>query len=137
MIDTGESSPPDVTVRITDVYTPPSTFDREPPYYRAGTLLTLICNSNIVGRAFYHWTSNCSMNCFVKDKLNKNVSSDFLRSTDSGVHTCTVDGNNEGRGSGSITVHVVGKLELVNYKVKTYCQLPLISNRCKSNNWSA
>ena len=108
-IDTVESlSVLDVTIDVG--YTPPSTFDHSTPYYRAGTPLTLFCNANIVGRAFYHWTSNCSMNCFAKDKLNKIVSTGYLRSTDSGVHTCTVDGSKEETGSASVTVNVVGKL---------------------------
>ena len=50
------------------------------------------------------------MNCFVKDELNKIVSTSYLRSTDSGVHTCSVKGSNEERGSASVTVNVVGEL---------------------------
>ena len=120
MIDTGESS--EVTVEIDDnkyKENRPSTFDPEPPYYRAGTPLKLTCRSDFVSRAFYHWTSNCSMNCFVKDALEQNVSTDFLQSTDSGNHTCSVKGSMEEKGSDSIIVHVVGKLELVNYEVTT------------------
>ena len=113
MIDTGESSPIPVAVEIHDnnyKENRPSTFDPEPPYYRAGTPLTLTCNADFPGRKFYHWTSNCSMNCFVKDELQQNVSTDFLKSTDSGNHTCSVKGSSEEMGSDSITVHVVGKL---------------------------
>ena len=120
IVDTGESAPTDVTVKIEVNYTAPSTFDREPPHYRAGVPFSLNCTSSIDGRGFYHWTSDCSTNnCFVKDELKQYVSTDFLRSTDSGIHTCTVEGSKEESGSASITVHVVGKMELVNYEVAT------------------
>ena len=43
----------------------------------------------------------------------KTVSTHYLESTDSGVHTCIVYGINGETGNASVTVNVVGKLILI------------------------
>jgi hypothetical protein len=96
-------------VSITATYTPPSTFDLSAPYYRAASPLSLTCEAGGGSGAFYSWTSNCSGSCFTMGQSTRTVSTQYLESSDSGVHTCTVYGFNGEMGSANMTVHVVGK----------------------------
>ena len=117
LTDTGESSPQTMGgVVITIKYARPVTFDRfmrlpSDAYYRAGTPLTLVCRA-VVERAFYHWTSTCPKNCFAKNVVSGGggISTDFLKSTDSGDHTCSITGSKEETGTDTVTVIVVGML---------------------------
>lgn len=92
-----------------------------PPSYRAASPLTLSCQvrnvDNTVG-FFYEWTSNCPGICFTKQKYSANVSSQYLHSYDSGVHTCTVYDNLGYTGSANITVNVVGKTMHIEYHIR-------------------
>ena len=57
----------------------------------------------------YEWSSTCSGNCFTKGEGTATVSTPYLHSYDTGVHTCTVYDTLGCAGNGSITVNVVGK----------------------------
>ncbi len=61
----------------------------------------------------YEWSSNCVGNCFVRGETDATVSTDYLHSYDSGVHTCTVYDLLGCVGSANITVNVVGKENLL------------------------
>ena len=73
-------------------YTPPSDFSLpSPPYYRPASSVSLTCvaPSDAVLPLTYHWTSTCS-SCFAFSNTSSRVTIDILRSSDAGVHTCTV-----------------------------------------------
>ena len=96
---------------ITVAYTPPSTFNRSAPYYRAASPLSLTCEAGGIGAsgAFYGWTSTCSGSCFTAGQSTRTVQTNYLESSDSGVHTCTVYGVNGETDSSNVTISVVGK----------------------------
>ena len=58
---------------------------------------------------FYEWTSTCSGNCFVRGGTTKTVSTRYLHSFDSGVHTCFINDGKGCTGNATITINVVGK----------------------------
>ena len=61
-----------------------------PPYYRPATSVTLTCVSDDGTRPLqYHWSSTCS-DCFAFDSSSSHISVNILKSTDAGMHTCTV-----------------------------------------------
>ena len=66
--------------------------------------------------AFYTWTSNCTGNCFTVGQSSKTVSTHYLESTDTGLHTCTVYGFNGETGTGSVSINVVGELKSIRLK---------------------
>ena len=109
-IDDGKSP----TVRVVAEYDPPSSFTGEPPSYRAASGLTLSCevegvdNINILG-LIYEWSSTCSGYCFTRGEITATVSTPYLHSYDTGIHTCTVYNALGHSGSANITVNVVGK----------------------------
>ena len=102
-------------MKVVASYDPPSSFSFAPPSYRAASALTLSClvegldsSSQIVT---YRWSSSCSGNCFTQraDTVTATVSTPYLHSYDSGVHTCTVYDLLGRTGNASITVNVVGE----------------------------
>ena len=96
------------TVRVVAEYDPPSSFTGEPPSYRAGSALTLSCE--VEGGQIYVWSSTCSGNrCFTNGEDTATVSTPYLHSYDTGVHTCTVYDGQGCPGNASITVNVTGK----------------------------
>lgn len=97
---------------ITVNYSPPSTFDRPAPYYRAASPLSLTCEvEGVSGEGmFYEWRSTCFGNCFATRQTTKNVKTPFLHSYDSGVHTCIVYDGLGNSGNASVDVIVIGKL---------------------------
>ena len=105
-VDDGKSP----TVRIVAEYGPPSSFTGEPPSYRAASALTLSCE--VEGGQIYEWSSTCSGNCFTNGENTATVSTSYLHSYDTGVHTCTAYDDQGCAGNASITVNVVGKLYL-------------------------
>ena len=90
-------------------YDPPSSFSRSPPFYRAASALTLSCEVEglDVGVIYYDWTSTCSG--FVRGGTTKTISTRYLHSCDSGVHTCIVYDAQGYTGNTTITINVVGK----------------------------
>ena len=109
------SSTLDVSISIS--YTPPSTFDRPAPYYRAASPLSLTCEAHGDIGAFYGWTSNCTGNCFTIGQSSKTVSTSYLESSDTGVHTCTVFGTSGETGSANVTIVVVGESKKMQLKI--------------------
>ena len=107
-IDDGRSP----IVRVVAEYEPPSSFTGEPPSYRAASALSLSCEVEGVDNTaglIYEWSSTCSGNCFTRRENTATVSTPYLHSYDTGVHTCTVYDDQGCAGNGSITVNVVGK----------------------------
>ena len=87
-----------------------------PPSYRAASALNLSCQVENVDPSVpldYVWSSTCpSGRCFVLLTLgppNPYISTQYLRSYDSGIHTCTVFDGHGCLGEANITVNVVGK----------------------------
>ena len=107
-IDDGKSPP----VRVVAEYDPPSSFTGEPPSYRAASALTLSCEVEGVENPYYEWSSTCSGNsgsCFVRGG-DATISTPYLHSYDTGVHTCTVYDTVLGcAGNASIIVNVTGE----------------------------
>ena len=101
----------DFKVSIAVNYTPPSTFHFVAPYYRAASPLSLTCEvDGISGEGvFYEWRSTCAGNCFAARQTSKTVSTQYLHSYDSGVHTCIVYDGLGCSGNTSISIHVSGK----------------------------
>ena len=99
-----------LSVRVVALYDPPSSFPFTPPSYRAASALTLTClvddleDSTFV---FYEWSSTLQQD---EDAI---VSTPYLHSYHSGVHTCTVHDSLGCTGNASITVNVVGECLLV------------------------
>ncbi len=100
-------------VKIMAQYSPPLSFTLAPPSYRAASALTLTCEvegvEDTVG-LFYEWSSTCVGTCFTRGGVSKNVSTPYLHSYDTGVHTCMVYDVLGCTGSANITISVVGKI---------------------------
>ena len=72
-------------------YNPPFDFTLpSPPYYRPASSVTLTCISEDGTEPLqYRWSSTCS-DCFTSDNSSSHISINILKSTDAGIHTCTV-----------------------------------------------
>ena len=104
-------------VKVVAEYDPPSSFTSEPPSYRAASALTLSCQVEGVDDhtgLFYEWSSTCSGNCFTRGGVTKKVSTPYIHSYDTGVHTCMVYDVKGCTGNASISVDVVGELIIYN-----------------------
>ena len=108
-------------------YDPPSSFSQSPPFYRAGSALTLSCEVKEEVGPLYEWTSTCSGNCFVRGRTTKEVSTRYLHSYDSGVHTCTVH-TRSWTGNVTIIVNVVGKRRFISINYTKY--IVTVQNLC-------
>ena len=102
-------------------YDIPSTFTLSPPSYRAASPLSLTCEvqglDDYTG-LLYDWSGSvCTGNCFSKLGTSKTVSTDYLHSYDTGVHTCMVYDTLGCAGNTSISIEVVGKYYTL------YCRL--------------
>ena len=101
----------ELNVRIVVNYTAPADFALQPPNYRAASSIVLLCQVDGLEESAlsYNWTSTCNKTCFAKGETTQSVQRRVLRSTDSGIHTCTAV--TEGfTGHASIEMRVVGKL---------------------------
>lgn len=80
-----------LSVSIQVEYNPPRDFTLpSPPYYRPASSVTLRCIAkNGASPLQYHWSSTCS-NCFASNSSSRHISTNILKSTDVGTHTCTV-----------------------------------------------
>ena len=107
---------------ITVNYTPPSTFDRPAPFYRAASPLSLTCQvEGVSGEGvFYEWRSTCVGNCFAASQTTNSVKSQYLHSYDSGVHMCIVYDGLGCSGNASVDINVVGKLILLQVHLDRY-----------------
>ncbi len=90
--------------------TPTASFHRSPPYYQAGTAITLTCIvDGIAPGVFFEWSSDCKGGkCFAIGESVQTVSKRYLESKDSGKHTCTVYDGLGCSGNTSVTIKVVG-----------------------------
>lgn len=89
----------DVTITIT-----PSDSD-----FRASSPLMLACEAKLgTGNYTYQWSSNCTGNCLIGNQTTVSLQRDALRSTDSGLHTCTVMDDAGNAGVGTLLIHVTG-----------------------------
>ena len=81
-----------INVVIGIFYNPPTDFDvPSPPYYRPATSVTLTCSAtpNSARSLRYEWSSTCS-SCIVSGNTSRELSIDILKSSDAGIHSCTV-----------------------------------------------
>ena len=104
-------------VEIVASYDPPSTFTLSPPSYRAASPLSLTCEVQGLDDhtgLLYDWSSSvCAGNCFSKLGTSKTVSTDYLHSYDTGVHTCMVYDTLGCKANASISIKVVGKAIII------------------------
>ena len=110
-------------VEIVASYDPPSTFTLSPPSYRAASPLSLTCEvqglDDYTG-LLYDWSSSvCAGNCFSKLGTSKTVSTDYLHSYDTGVHTCMVYDTLGCEANASISIKVVGKAIIIGHVISS------------------
>ena len=103
------------TVKIVASCDIPSTYNLSPPSYRAASPLSITCEVQGLddySGLFYQWQSNCSGGCFVQPGvgIENMVSTPYLHSYDTGVHTCVVHSGSGILGSANISVNVVGEI---------------------------
>ena len=99
-----------VAVSIDVDYTSPPDFNGGPNDYRAASSVSLTCQ---VSAGTSEWSSTCTgpgSNCFIyngdgTNKRDQDISRTTLRSTDSGMHTCTATRG----GNATIEMNVVGE----------------------------
>ena len=80
------------------------------PDINAAEFFSLTCQATGgTGVYTYQWSSK---NCFLNNinPITQTIARDALRSTDSGLYTCTVTDNAGNNGSDSTQVQVIGKL---------------------------
>ena len=72
------------------IYNPPSDFTlQSPPFYRPASSVTLICVAEDGSAPVnYQWSSTCS-SCFASSGFTDRITTNILKSTDAGTHTCT------------------------------------------------
>ncbi len=80
-----------------------------PPNFRAASPVTLRCMvEGASGSVEYRWSSTCS-SCFASNSYSASISEQFLRSKDSGEHTCTIRDSAGNSGSYTQEMNIVGK----------------------------
>ena len=102
-----------LTVTIDVDYNAPSDFVGGPNDYRAASTVTLTCRvQEATGVETYLWTSTCTgplTHCYVPGRTSHTITRTTLRSTDSGMHTCTATNPiTRWTGSATIEMNVVG-----------------------------
>ena len=99
------SSPPYSAVELdVAITTMPSDSD-----FRASSPLMLTCEAKLgTGNYTFQWSSNCTGNCLINGQTTVSLQRDALRSTDSGLHTCTVMDDAGNIGVGTILIRVTG-----------------------------
>ena len=105
-------------VEINVNYQRPSGFILKSPYYRIASAINLTCTvSGSAGQVSYNWSSDCSGNCFVKNKITESVSTLILQPSDSGTHTCTatdfVGVDCIRNASASVVLRIVGEQKML------------------------
>ena len=83
------------------------------PDINAAEFFSLTCQATGgTGVYTYQWSSNCTGNCFLNNinPITQTITRDALRSTDSGLYTCTVTDNAGNNGSDFTQAQVIGKL---------------------------
>ena len=111
MLFMSSSTPPIVLKVLIEVsYNPPSDFTLpSPPYYRPATTVNLTCRAyGTTGYVNYRWSSTCS-SCFASSDASQTISTSILKSTDAGIHTCTVNDGNSNIGSNTTEMRLIGE----------------------------
>ena len=92
------------------------------PHFQAATALNLTCNVSGVfyPPLSYRWTSNCTGDCFVLERVASTISQMALRAIDSGAHTCSVVDAVGNVGMATFEMNVVGERKLVSKVVALY-----------------
>ena len=99
-----------LNVSILVDYTPPPDFNLpSPPYYRPASSVSLTCLAlpDAVSPLTYHWSSTCS-SCNVSDYRSRHITIDILKSSDAGIHTCTVTDAEGHSGSAETQMRLYG-----------------------------
>ena len=93
------------------IYNPPPDFTlQSPPFYRPASSVTLICVAEDGSTPVnYQWSSTCS-SCFASSGLTDRITTDILKSTDAGTHTCTVTDAEGNTGYASTEMKLIGTL---------------------------
>ena len=108
----------DLDVSVVVTYSKPSDFEREKPYYRAGSIVTLTCNvDGIEGPGLsYSWESTCRGSCLASGSNDETITLSALSSSHSGLYTCTATYHENGcTGNATTEVIVAGKSFLLSY----------------------
>ena len=97
-------------VSITVSYTPPDQYPTySTPNYRAASSVSLRCVvEGATGSVQYRWSSTCR-SCFASSGYSSTISEHFLRSKDTGVHTCTVTDAIGNSGTYSEQMNIAGE----------------------------
>ena len=99
-----------LNVSIQVDYTPPEDFLLpSPPYYRPASSVSLACVAppDAVPPLTYRWSSTCS-SCFTSNNSSREITIDILRSSDGGIHTCTVTDAEGHTGSAKTEMRLYG-----------------------------
>ncbi len=89
-------------------YSPPAGVTLTPPYYQAGTSVSLRCDAvGTNGSVSYQWSSTCGSICFVSGS-SQTVSRDRLWSYDAGHHTCVATDGAGNTGLTTIEMNIIG-----------------------------
>ena len=92
-------------------YTQSSSVSYGSPFYHAASSLSLSCEVEGVENGeglFYHWTSTSSASSFVRNSATRTISTPYLQSIDSGIHSCNVYDTAGCSGNVNITIKVTG-----------------------------
>ena len=104
-------------MEIVASYDPPSTFTLSPPSYRAASPLSLTCEvqglDDYTGLLMIGAALSVLGTVFSKLGTSKTVSTDYLHSYDTGVHTCMVYDTLGCEANASISIKVVGKAIII------------------------
>ena len=104
-------------------YTAPDRYPLySPPLFRAASSVTLRCVAEgASGSVSFQWTSTCS-SCFASSNYSETISEQFLRSRDSGNHTCTATDSAGNTGSSLQQMTITGLSTWVKLLIITiYC----------------
>lgn len=115
-------------VSISVQYTTPDQYPNySPPHYRPASSVTLNCVvEGSTGTVRYRWSSSCQ-SCFASNGSSQTVSEAFLKSRDTGLHTCTVTDSVGNSGTSSEQMNVTGNSVLCVFSVHGCSGTPLNS----------
>ena len=107
-------------VSVVVTYTSPDQYPvYSPPLFRAASSVTLRCVAEgASGSVNYWWSSTCS-SCFAFSSDSSTISEQFLRSKDSGNHTCTARDTAGNTGSYVQQMTITG-LNALSFAVSNY-----------------
>lgn len=102
-------------VEMNVYYTPPTDFNfPSPPYYRPATSVTISCTTTeAIGQVRYKWSSTAINNFANISSSTNRISTNILKSSDAGIHTCTLYDGAGNTGNQSTTIKLIGILQLI------------------------